>query len=249
MWRPKTPQSLLDSARAGQLALVFGPGADLGTTHEDPSLSLPTANGLRDMLCLEYFGGDRRFESLETLARDVVAARGEMSLKSWLKRVSLQFTPNAATRALPKYDWRGLCALGYDSTIEIAYQMAGRALLPLGPDAQQKHGQFLLRPLEWTNDGGLPQALLAGGHLNFNPDDVDGMARFLNLITTGPVAFFGTSPEDRVLIDLMRVQSESTFYVSSTAGAGLWPSTAEVHDALFGDMMKELRQPSAEGRA
>lgn len=249
MWTPRTPHALIDAALDGSLALVFGRDANLATAWENTAEPLPTDNGLRDLLRREFFDVSSQFDPLETLVRRVVDAHGLTALQDWLTEVQRAYTPNAASRSLPYFEWRGLCALGWDTSIETAYRMAARPLAPADGPIGGGGCASLIRPLNWVNESGYPQWLTADGDIHFAPDDSTAGVEFLRLMQ-GPVALFGVrSDHPQFSAYLADRSSIGPVFVSSSEPEGAWPDGITVHNALFSDVMTAVNQQCPRARA
>ena len=249
MWTPQVPRTLIDAALDGSLALVFGRDANLGAAWESPAEALPTDNGLRDLLRGEFFDFDSQFESLGSLVRRVVDAHGIAVLQDWMLEIERAYTPNGASRSLPYFDWRGLCALGWDTSIETAYRLAARPLAPADGPIGGAGCASLIRPLNWVDESGYPQWLTSDGDIRFAADDSTSGAEFLRLMH-GPVALFGVrSDHPQFSAYLADRSSIGPVFVSSSEPDGAWPDGITVHNALFSDVMTAMNQQRPRARA
>jgi len=139
------PKELLNSIISGDCVLFLGAGASRAA-------NAPSANDIKDNLCLNYLDGKHREESLSRVAGYIEAKPGfgRNVINEYISNQLSSIKPSNAHLLLPEFNWNAIYTTNYDLLIERTYDMCNSACksiissYDLVASAPSKSNQILL---------------------------------------------------------------------------------------------------------
>lgn len=126
------PELLIKKIREGRVVLFLGSGALFGASI--PNKEIPLGNGLRDLICDEFLGGDFKDETLAHASALAASVASLFDVQDFIKSYFDGVVPSDFHMLLPSFRWRAIFTTNYDRLVETCYEQADdndQTLLPL----------------------------------------------------------------------------------------------------------------------
>jgi cold shock CspA family protein/tetratricopeptide (TPR) repeat protein len=125
------PELLIKKIREGRVVLFLGSGALFGATILNKDI--PLGNGLRDLICDEFLGGDYKDESLTHVSALATSVASLFDVQDFIKSYFDGVVPSDFHMLLPTFRWRAIFTTNYDRLVETCYEQVDNAYQTLQP--------------------------------------------------------------------------------------------------------------------
>lgn len=264
------PPSLLDAVKDQRAVLFLGSGASRGADHPQRK-SIPTGDGLRDMICDKYFGGSLKNRSLMAVSAMAANEVGLTAFQKYIKELFYPFGPASFHELIPTFRWRALVTTNYDLIVERAYETAKDRLQNLvctlkDGDLYDSRMNEVSNPVGYYKlhgcisaytDESIPLILSNEQYASYEKNRKRFYGRFQDLGYECPIIFVGYSISDphiqRILFDLTDPNVKRPMYYLVLPGIDphevrYWAAhRVTCVDATFSDFLNSLDRsiPSA----
>lgn len=114
------PPFLETQIREGKVVLALGSGASYDAKDKNGKRP-PMGNGLRDLLCDKFLGGNYKDLSLAHVSELAISESDLVTVQDYIGSIYEIFSPTEAHKLLSTFSWWGLATTNYDRLIENAY--------------------------------------------------------------------------------------------------------------------------------
>lgn len=114
------PPVLVQTIRDQKGILFLGAGASFGARHPD-GRKVPSGNGLRDLICDQFFGGSLKDRTLLAVSAMALNEAGFLDFQRFIRDVFEKFEPTDYHCLIPTFRWRAIATTNFDLILERAY--------------------------------------------------------------------------------------------------------------------------------
>lgn len=200
-------ERLITAIRQGDCALFLGAGVSIDS-------GAPNGRDLTGELAAEFLHETDTTYSLGQVAALVEALEGRKGLDEWLIKRLDGLSPSATLLEIPRYRWRAIYTVNFDTLIEDAYRQAPEAAQRLKVFYSDKDPLSSLGPDDvplYKLHGSIDRAGTVDGHLTVTAEDifVDGqnrrrlVSRLVDHLSDLTVFYVGFAREDPDFVQVM----------------------------------------------
>ncbi|GAA4647615.1 SIR2 family protein [Pontixanthobacter gangjinensis] len=114
------PPMLIQTVRDQRAILFLGAGANYGAKHPKDK-SVPVGDGLKELICDEFFGGRLKDKSLIAVSAMALSEAGFSKFQRFIRDIFEPYGPADYHLKIPKFRWRAIASTNFDLIIEKAY--------------------------------------------------------------------------------------------------------------------------------
>jgi hypothetical protein len=144
------PAFFVEAIKEQRVVLFLGAGASSGAEHPK-GLLIPDGNGLRDMLCDRFLGGQLKHRPLATIAELAANESSLLEVQGFVADLLREFHLAGYHKLIPTFRWHAIVTTNIDLIIERAYRAPGKPKQHLVPFV--KNGQAVETELKKYLDG------------------------------------------------------------------------------------------------
>ena len=115
------PPSLLNSVQSGDVVLVLGAGASIGSSGS-LGASAPTGRELAHQISDKFLGGQYSDAPLQIVSELAISETSLQAVQEFIRTIFQDLRPAPFHMLLPTFKWAGLATTNYDLVIERAYE-------------------------------------------------------------------------------------------------------------------------------
>ena len=114
------PATLISQVKTGKAILFLGSGALIGADLQ--GRSIPTGEGLRDLLNEQFLDGDFKSDSLAHVAALAISQNSLATVQDFIGDYFSQLRPANFHLKISEFNWRALFTTNFDRLIEMCYE-------------------------------------------------------------------------------------------------------------------------------
>ena len=223
---------LIAAIRQGDCALFLGAGVSTDS-------GAPSGRDLTEELAAEFLDEGSTAYSLAQVTALVEALEGRKSLDEWIVRRLDGLSPSATLLQIPRYRWRAIYTVNFDTLIEAAYRSAEAPVQRLRVFYSDRDSLSMLEPGDvplYKLHGSIDRVGSAEGHLTITSEDpyLDAqlrrrlVGRLIDHMSDLTVLYVGFAREDPDFVQVMlQVKAAAGGLVDLRRAYALQPSFSE----------------------